>query len=55
MLVLHKSLRNPAYYRFVPQWLLDVGRRTNRRIRAATTLLLHHSPLSSGKRRNLGR
>ena len=39
MLVLRRKLRYPAYYKFVPQWLLHVGRQTNNRIRRTSSAI----------------
>ena len=55
MLVLRRSLRYPAYYKFVPQWLLDVGRHTNNRIRRTGRTLLHNLPFAGGKGRSARR
>jgi hypothetical protein len=52
MLVLRRSLRAPPYYKLVPQWLLDVGRHADHRIRRTGRNLLHNLPFAGGKSRN---
>jgi hypothetical protein len=49
MLVLRQSLRDPSYYNLMPQWLLNAGRRTSRRIRATTAFVLHNLPFLGEK------